>query len=168
MIRPETCLTPSPLSYKKVRNGTKNEVRNTLMKANTMRESSQAFGKSTSSGRDLLLLVAAGLLAALGVVAYSGATLSDIEDTARDATQFASSFITSPGSHDQINASIDQTMQKIATIVSSTPPHARATVVLVGGGLVAFSPIVIGTMPPVIVYSAAKMLLPDVIKFISP
>ena len=137
------------------------------MKANTMRESSRSFSKTTSSGRGLRLLVTAGLVATLGAVAYSEATQAQIEVTAKEATQFASSFIVSPGSHAQINASFDQTMQKVASIVSSTPPNARATAVVVGGGLVALTPIVIGTMPPVIIYSAGKMLLPDVVKFIS-
>lgn len=132
-----------------------------------MRESTHSFSKPLLSGRGLRFLVAAGLVAGLGTIAYSQATPSHLEAAAKAAAVAASTTVVSNGSDAHINSSFDATMDKVASIVSSAPPHARATAVLVGGGLVTLAPMVVATLPPVIVYSATKVLFPDVVKFIS-
>lgn len=120
-------------------------------------------------GRGLRYLVAAGLVAGLGTIAYTRATPSHLE-VAANAAAMAVAASTSgvpngPVSHP--SPSFDATMEKVASIISSAPPHTRATAVLVGGGLVTLAPMVVATMPPVIAYSAAKVLIPEVVKFIS-
>ncbi|GEM_PF-2788122 len=139
----------------------------------------QPQGKATSLGRGLLLLTAVGFAAALGSFAYfqsEPAHLVKAPSPADAPAQVAASSIgsvvdalsvASVGEQVLRNVDLDQPMQKVASIIGSAPAQTRATAVIVGTGLVAMSPLGAGLMHPAVVYTATKVLIPDVVKFIS-
>ena len=147
-----------------------------------MRDSScvaaQSRGKTSPLGRGLCLLTAVGFAAALGASAYFQsvpAPLAKASSTADVPAQVAASSIgsaaatsiASVGEQVLAKAVLDQAMQKAASIIGSAPAQTRATAVVVGTGLVAMSPLGIGLMHPAVVYTATKVLIPDVVKFVS-
>ena len=138
----------------------------------------QPQGKATSLGRGLLLLTAVCFAAALGSFAYfqsEPAHLVKAPSPADAPAQVAASSIgsvtaqsiASVGEQVLRNVDLDQPMQKVASIIGSAPAQTRATAVIVGTGLVAMSPLGAGLMHPAVVYTATRVLIPDVVKFVS-
>ena len=126
--------------------------------------------KSRSLGRGLCLLTAAAFASVLGTVAYfqsEPTRLASASYTAEVAARVASSGIVSVGEQVQATVALDQAMQKLTSIVGSVPALSRATAVVVGTSLVSMSPLGAGLMAPAVVYAATKVLIPDVVKFIS-
>ena len=127
-------------------------------------------GKSNRLGRGLLLLTAVGFAAALSTVAIPGsepahqaaATAPDLQ------AMVVAASIGAVGEQVLAEASFDQAVQKVSSIVGIPPSHTRATAVLVGTGLVvAMSPLGAGLIHPEEVFTATKVLFPDVVKFVS-
>ena len=135
------------------------------------RSDMQPHGKSNRLGRGPLLLTAVGFAAVLGAVAFprsepahqaAAATAPDLQ------AMVVAASIGAVGEQVLAEASFDQSVQKVSSIVGIPPSHTRATAVLVGTGLVvAMSPLGAGLIHPDEVFSATKVLFPDVVKFVS-
>ena len=130
----------------------------------------QTHSKTSSQGRGLRLLTAIGIAAALGIAGYF--QMQPTHDVAASSAtemsiQVAATRMTSSDVQIQPDVVIEQAVQKLSSIIGLAPAHTRATVVVVGTGIVAMSPLGSGVIPPAIVYAAATVLIPDVVKFVS-
>ncbi len=139
-----------------------------------MRKSScstdQTHCKSSSLSSGLRLLSAVGIAAALGVAGYFQMQPTHdraVASSSETPVQVAATGTPSSDVQIQPDAVIEQTVQKLSSITGLAPAHTRATVVVVGTGIVAMSPFGSGVIPPAIVYAAATVLIPDVVKFVS-
>lgn len=139
-----------------------------------MRESfcstDQKHGKASFIRRGLRLFTAVGIAAALGVAGYF--QMQTTHEVASSSATEAPVQVAATGmafSEERIQSAvvIEQTVQKLSSITGLAPAHTRATAVIVGTGIVALSPFGTGVIPPAIVYAAATVLIPDVVKFVS-
>jgi hypothetical protein len=128
----------------------------------------QTHRKSSSLG--LRLLSAVGIAAALGVAGYFQMQPTHdraVASATETQLQVAATGMASSDVLIQPDVVIEQSVQKLSSITGLAPAHTRATVVVVGTGIVAMSPLGSGVIPPAIVYAAATALIPDVVKFVS-
>lgn len=131
----------------------------------------QTHSKSSSLGHGLRLLSAIGIAAALGVAGYFHMHPTHARAAAPATTerplQVAATGMASSDVRIQQDAVFEQTVQTLSSITGLAPTHARTTVVVVGTGIVAMSHLGSGVITPAIVYAAASVLIPDVVKFVS-